>query len=173
MADKYGAKEYVDAISDEVDEAVKAALTASRTTLEVIQNIQADYMKYEKGEERSFLISEGVLRLSPLLTTLELSLNNIERLINIMNITACLKGLDSTEAKVIDRGGYFLFNYYMQFVDDGYSLLDYYDSLFTLKEDEQMDAGNLFVSLDNVKNMAQKIMNGYGNIVTRRKGREK
>ena len=56
MADRYSAKEYVDAIASEIDEAAKAALDATRTLIETVQNTEQDLaeLKSENGISLSF-----------------------------------------------------------------------------------------------------------------------
>ena len=173
MTEKYSAKEYFDAISSEVDEAAKASLEATRTLIETIQNINEDLRDVKGEEEKQYLLTEGFMYISPAMVSLELAVNNIERLINIINITASLKGLEPRDAQVIDKEGYALFNYYIPFVDDEYILLDYYENMVKSQMSPDEVVKVLTDQFANLKNIAEKVMKDYGNIVTRRKGREK
>ena len=172
MADRYSAKEYVDAIASEIDEAAKAALDATRTLIETVQNTEQDLAELKSDEEKEYMLASGFLYISPAMVSLELAVNNIERLLNIMNITASLKGLEPKEASVIDKEGYSIFNYYIPFVDDEYVLLDYYESIMNM-DGFQNSVQLLEKQLKDLKSIAMKIMSDYGNIVVRRKGREK
>lgn len=169
MADKYDAKEYSDAIASEIDEAAKASLEATRSIIEIIQNALAESSEYEDREEKTFPLINAVMQLVPSAVSLELATNNIERMLNIMNMTACLKGLDEREALVIDKTGFSLFNYYTPFVDDSYILLDYYEENIAPEKLSENFEG----ILETLRTIAEKNMVKYGNIVVRRKGREK
>ena len=168
MQEKYSAKDYVDAVASEIDEAAKASLEANRTLVETLQNLEGDL----RGVRR-YLLTEGFMYISPAMVSLELAANNIERLLNIINITASLKGLDPKDASVMDKDGYALFNYYIPFVDDEYILLDYYENMVKSHTEPDDMVSVLTEQFANLKSISEKVLRDYGSIAVRRKGREK
>lgn len=173
MQEKYSAKDYVDAVASEIDEAAKASLEANRTLVETLQNLEGDLRGVKGEEERRYLLTEGFMYISPAMVSLELAANNIERLLNIINITASLKGLEPKEASVMDKDGYALFNYYIPFVDDEYILLDYYENMVKSHTEPDEMVSVLTEQFANLKSISEKVLRDYGSIVVRRKGREK
>ena len=64
MQEKYSAKDYVDAVASEIDEAAKASLEANRTLVETLQNLEGDLLPFFKNADFPVVCPDGINRIA-------------------------------------------------------------------------------------------------------------